>query len=148
MNKTLFEAFRAAMRGGNRKDGKAAFLAEMKSDPIFTELLAEEYFERMSTTYKAVGTENNYAVVREARARRREENYTRLKAEVVDVLLLDLTLPSGKRLRDATGAECKRAGGFFSAVGNHIKGTQVVDKHLSESDLRNIRSRFYQQESG
>lgn len=147
MNNTLFEAFRNAMRGGNRKDGKSAFVKEMMSDPYYTELLAEEYFERMSNTYKAVGTENNYAVVREARVRRREQAYRNLKSRLADVLLLDLTLPSGTKLRDATGAECKRAGGFFNAVGVHLKPTQVVDKHLSESDLRNIRSRFYQQEN-
>ncbi len=147
MSNTLFEAFRNAMRGGNRRDGKSAFVKEMMSDPYYTELLAEEYFERMSNTYKAVGTENNYAVVRKASARRISRERTALVEQVADVLLLDLTLPSGTMLRDATGAECKRAGGFFNAVGTHLKPTQVVDKHLSESDLRNIRSRFYQQEN-
>lgn len=147
MNNTLFEAFRNAMRGGNRKDGKSAFVKEMMSDPYYTELLADEYFERMSNTYKAVGTENNYAVVREDRKGWRGQTHSRFKAKIADILLLDLTLPSGTKLRDATGAECKRAGGFFNAVGSHLKPTQVVDKHLSESDLRNIRSRFYQQEN-
>ncbi len=147
MNTTLFEAFRNAMRGGNRKDGKDAFLKEMLSDPYYTELLAADYFERMSSTYKAVGTENNYAVVREARQRQRAQVYTKLKSRIANVVLLDLMLPSGKTLRESTGAECKRAGGFFDLVASHLKPTQVVDKHLSESDLRNLWSRFHNKEA-
>lgn len=67
-----------------------------------------------------------------------------LRASIRDVILLDLTLPNGKALRDSTGAECKRAGGFFREVAKHIRPTQVVDKHMSEADLQNIRARFYQ----
>lgn len=70
--------------------------------------------------------------------------YASLKTAIRDVLLLDLELPNGKLLRHATGAECAKAGGFYSEIARHIKPTQVVDKHLTEDKLRDIRARFFQ----
>jgi hypothetical protein len=67
-----------------------------------------------------------------------------LKARIRDVVLLDLILPNGKALRDATGADCAKAGGFYAAVAKHLKPTQVVDKHLSEANLQDIKARYFQ----
>lgn len=87
----------------------------------------------------------------EAARRKREEASARtasafaeMKEKVRNIILLDLVLPNGKQLRHATGSECKKAGGFFTAVSNHLKPSQVVDKHLSEADLQNVRARFFQ----
>lgn len=82
---------------------------------------------------------------RAAAAERTESAFEELKTKVRSIILLDLTLPDGKPLRDATGAECEKAGGFFTAVGRSIKPTQVVDRQLSEGDLQNIRLRFYKE---
>lgn len=173
MTKPLFDVFRETMMEtatGSRKESMDAFIGKMKTDPAFLELLATDYFERMAAVW-TVRTEaaNSQAFARtdvsqdkierttERRVRpvalvrrSREETIARteavlqdLKAKLRDIILLDLVLPNGKALRDATGAECAKAGGFFEAVSKSIKPTQVVDRHLTERDLQNIRARFF-----
>lgn len=193
MTKPLFEAFRAAMMAnatGSRKEAQDDFLARMKADPAYLEMLATDYFDRMAAVWTvradtpsnkvfgrtdvaqgridrantprserpkapptiaaiATATEKmeSPALVRrtleEAQARTTIA-FNEMKAKLRDVILLDLILPNGKALRDATGAECAKAGGFFADVAKAIKPSQVVDRHLSEGDLQNIRARFYQ----
>lgn len=70
--------------------------------------------------------------------------FEEMRAKLRDVVLLDLVLPSGKALRNATGAECAKAGGFYADVAKSIKPTQVVDRHLTEGDLQNIKARHFQ----
>lgn len=186
MTKPLFEAFRLAMLNspeGSRKEIQDSFMAEMKSDPSYLELLALDYFERMAAVWivkkERLGntftrtevsqgkierqkatiaskasdaisapvarmTPEQLAELRKQSAKRTETAFKELKAKVRAVVLLDLELPNGKKLRQATGAECKKAGGFYSEVAKHLKPTQVVDRHLTESELKNIRARFFQ----
>lgn len=59
-----------------------------------------------------------------------------IKDQVAAVILLNLTLPSGKLLRDATFKECYEAGGWFIKVSRAGKPSDVVGKALSEEDLR------------
>lgn len=157
---------------GSRKEQQDGFIERMKSDPAYLEMLARDYFERMAAVWMPraeptgghsfVRTEVSQDKVerqshprpaskplelvrrtREESAARTAAAFEELKAKV-RVVLLDLVLPNGKALRDATGAECAKAGGFYSEIAKHIKPTQVVDRHLSEGDLQNIRARFYQ----
>ena len=175
MTKSIFDVFRSTMletADGSRKEAQDAFVAKMKADPAYVEVLAVDYFERMAATWTVrTDTPATVAFVRTAVAqdkiqrmsgprvapatslvrRTREESsartaaaYERMKCDLRAVVLLNLVLPDGKSLRDATGAECTQAGGFFAAVGRALKPQQVVDRHLTEADLRNIRSRFYQ----
>jgi hypothetical protein len=58
---------------------------------------------------------------------------------VVSVILMNLTLPGGKLLRDATFKECAQAGGWFSRVSKRGKPNQVVGKILTEDQLRAMR---------
>lgn len=174
MTKPLFDVFRATMMDtatGSRKEAQEEFVRRMKSDPAFLDALARDYFERMAAvwtvradtpTRKAfVRTEVSQDKVermshprpapaqlvrrtREEAAARTATAFERMKASIRGIVLLDLILPNGKALRDATGAECAKAGGFFSEVAKSIKPTQVVDRQLTEADLQNIRARFYQ----
>ena len=86
----------------------------------------------------------DYRQQREESAKRTEMTFDAWKARVRKVILLDLEMPDGKKLRHATGAECPKAGGFYAAIAKHLKPTQVVDRHLGEGDLQNIKARFYQ----
>lgn len=178
MTKPLFDVFRAAMMdnaSGSRKEAQDDFLARMKADPAYLEMLATDYFERMAAVWtvrheavastsfgKTVVAADKASRLTGPRAERpakplelvrrtQEESklrtqaaFAELKAKVRDVVLLDILLPNGKALRDATGADCVKAGGFFAEVAKQIKPTQVVDRHLTEGDLQNIRARFYQ----
>lgn len=162
MTKPLFEVFRDALMRkpeGSRKEALDYFRKKMSADPAYLEMLARDYFERMSATYVARKVEHGFVFGRtdaaeargEAIRRGRAESAARspamlaaLQAKVCEVLLLDLVMPNGKKLRDSTGADCARAGGFYAEVSKHIKPTQVVDKHLTEANLQDIRSRYFQ----
>jgi hypothetical protein len=174
VTKPLFDVFRSALMDnatGSRKEAQDDFVQRMSADPAYLELLATDYFERMSAVW-TVRTEGDAskafirtdasqdkvermshprAVVRPVLVRRTKEEaaartatvFAEMKASIRDIVLLDLLLPNGKALRDATGAECAKAGGFFTEVSKVLKPTQVVDRQLTESDLHNIRARFF-----
>lgn len=157
MTKPLFDVFREAMErkpGASRKEALDYFVARMKAEPVYLEELAVDYFGRMAAAWTVRDEKQGYSfgrtvdlkVVRERRAKsaaRAAAAYTDLKAKVRAVVLLDLMLPNGKALRHATGAECEKAGGFYAAVAKHLKPTQVVDRHLTEANLQDIRARFF-----
>jgi hypothetical protein len=54
------------------------------------------------------------------------------------LILLDAVLPTGTVLRNATGAECARAGGWFQQIASAVKPNQIVGKVLSERDVQNL----------
>lgn len=59
-----------------------------------------------------------------------------IKRKLKSVILMNLNLPSGKKLRDATFAECAEAGGWFIAVARHGEPEQIVGKVMTEDELR------------
>lgn len=156
----LFGAFRKAMMNNpdaSRKEAFELFLESMRSDPAYLHDLALNYFDNMVGQWKVDRIGKSHSLVAtsaahrraEVSAERRTESVARiakatdeLKSRLRAIILLDMTLPNGKKLRDATGAECAKAGGFYTEVSRHLKPTQVVDKHLSEAELRNIQTRF------
>lgn len=56
--------------------------------------------------------------------------------------LLDLVLPNGKKLRNATGADCKglapKIGVWLGQVARKLQPSQTVGKVLSEKEVREI----------
>lgn len=54
------------------------------------------------------------------------------------VVLMDLTLPTGKTLRKSTFRECSLAGGWFRLIALKGKPSEVVGDKLTEDDLRRI----------
>jgi hypothetical protein len=57
--------------------------------------------------------------------------------EIVKILL-DLTLPGGKALRDATFAECRQAGGFFTRIAKLGKPDEIVGKKLTDAQVAKV----------
>lgn len=158
--KSLFDTFRDVMMSnpsGSRKELQDEFIARMIADPENFAALATDYFERMaavwtvhaenpaSTSFGRTGVSQD-KVARMVRRDTVEGRQRTMKAVAAlrDTVLLDLAMPNGKLLRDANGADCAKAGGFYAEIAKHIKPTQIVDKHLKEGDLQNIRARFYQ----
>ncbi len=158
MTKPIFEVFREALErkpGASRKEALDYFVAKMKANPVYLEELAVDYFQRMSSAWAVRDEKAGYAFGRKGpvdidmerkkraeRAARRTAVEARMTAQV-RVRLLDLTLPNGKTLRHATGADCAKAGGFYAEVAKHLKPTEVVDRHLTEANLQDIRARFF-----
>jgi hypothetical protein len=74
------------------------------------------------------------AAEREKREKAAEAAITK---KIVDVLLLDMLI-DGKKLRDMTGAECKRKGGWLTAIGQKVKARQKVGQVLSEVEVKGL----------
>jgi len=68
----------------------------------------------------------------------REAVHKKIKAEA-RVMLMDMMMPNGKRLRACTGNECRKlsnsVGYWLSMIGNSIGPTQKVGEALSEDKL-------------
>lgn len=57
--------------------------------------------------------------------------------EEAQAMLLDIvTLPSGKTLRDSTGKDCAKAGGWLSKIAEKVGPKQRVGSALSEEEVR------------
>jgi hypothetical protein len=61
-----------------------------------------------------------------------------LAQEVRQIVLMDLLLPNGKQLRNATFADCQKAGGWFLRIAKKGRPHQVVGNVLTEEQLRKI----------
>lgn len=155
----LFEIFRRSMMAAGPDSRQQAFEIFLSDPDLSIEALARDYFDRHAASWVVRGNSYSVAFQREepepvkrpvpepeavaARAEAKEKIAEEIKARVRNVVLLNLELPNGKTLRQSTGAECAKAGGFFAEVAKHIKATEVVDKHLTETDLQNIKRRIY-----
>lgn len=61
-----------------------------------------------------------------------------IKARAVEMVLLDIVLPTGKALRDSTFAECAKAGGWFSAIAKRGAPSKIVGKTMSEAQVHKV----------
>ena len=68
----------------------------------------------------------------------REKQAAQLSDHIKNVILMDVELPNGKKLRDATFRDCKNAGGWFTRVSRLGKPAEVVGSKLTEDRLRQI----------
>lgn len=153
----LFEIFRRSMMAAGTDSRQKAFEIFLSDPELSIEALARDYFDRHAASWVVRGSSYSVAFQREeppkrpapepeavaARVEAKEKIAGEIKARVRNVVLLNLELPNGKTLRQSTGAECAKAGGFFAEVAKHVKATEVVDKHLTETDLQNIKRRIY-----
>lgn len=86
-------------------------------------------------------------VVRKRQGSTRETKFKRkivakkIIKERIHVILMNLPMPNGKLLRDCTGAECVKFGGWFATIAKNIKPTEKVGKKLTEIDLQNLYMR-------
>lgn len=118
--KTLFEKFRDLIRG-------------------------EDDYQRAVDWYFFVNmhdylvTNRNKRQVAPRDAARERQQIDEIKQRVVNMVLLDLVLPNGKRLRECTFAEVAKAGGWFAKIAKKGKPNQIVGKVLTEEQLRAIK---------
>ena len=104
------------------------------------ESIAEYWFSNnLNSLLEPVGTDRQMA---RARNRARTEQVSKQIVErltaVAGQLLLDLTLPHGKTLKDSTGTECLAIGGWLKVVGSKMKPDDLVGAVFSEDQLRLI----------
>jgi hypothetical protein len=70
----------------------------------------------------------------EAKAEQRE----RIEAIKAQIVMLDLTMPNGKAMRECTGAEMAKFGNRFQKIAERVGKTKTVGAVLSEDDVRGI----------
>lgn len=160
----LEDAFRNALLNNpkaSRKEQFTAFLETVRSNPVYSELLAEHFFYLRAQTWEVqeiapgvtaiVGTpaaerRAQAAVANSAEAKKRADKAeAELAAKIRPFIWLEMevnTASGPKKVRHCTGAELAKVGGIFTEISKRLKPTQVVDKHFSEADLRNIATRF------
>lgn len=76
---------------------------------------------------------------REQSKAQQQQKTLELTQQIRQIVLLDLELPNGKKLRDATFADCKKAGGWFLRVSKKGRPQQIVGVALTEEQLRAIK---------
>jgi hypothetical protein len=76
-----------------------------------------------------------------AEDREAEELVNNLIDRAARLILMDLMLPNGKPLRDCTGDECAKAGGWFASIAGQVKPDDIVGKVLSEEQVRTLYDR-------
>jgi len=69
-----------------------------------------------------------------------QERISALAKRATEIILFNLVLPNGKKLKDATFADCAKAGGWFAAISKKGKPHQIVGELLSEEQLRLMRA--------
>jgi hypothetical protein len=150
----MHDILRSAIRDnpqGSELEVRERVWYAVKSDPEVFRLLFDNWFNANWSQYEVVQQPGSTAILR--RSRRSRQSFQEAKEKLVEVakarviqaaptILLNLTLPTGKALRDATFAECRQAGGFFAAIGR-VRKAGVVGKHLTEKDLANIFKRSH-----
>lgn len=67
-----------------------------------------------------------------------EQHKQIFKVKAFQIVMLDLVLPTGKALRDSTGKDCAKAGGWLAAIAKKIKPADIVGKVLSEAEVRQL----------
>lgn len=63
-----------------------------------------------------------------------------IKERATRMVLLDMVMPNGKALRDCTGRDCQRVGGWLSKIAAKIKPGEKVGAKLSEAQVRRLFS--------
>ncbi len=66
------------------------------------------------------------------------ERVESLKRKITEVVFMDLTLPSGKKLKDSTFAECGKAGGWFTRVSLLGNPADIVGAKITEHELKAV----------
>lgn len=160
----IFDIFQRSLKNdphGSRKDQFKAFLRAIRESDDLVEQLAEVYFEQNYHRFKVQEKDGNVTIVgtpaeerrAEVIAARRQEREQQVETMaqarvnramdmVKKIVMLDMIMPNGKKLRHCTFAEVAKFGDIFAEISRHGKPNQVIDKQLNEMDLQNIRARF------
>lgn len=120
---TLFKAFRDQVRGDDGED--------------FLDSIIEYWF---ANNYHSLTERPSPAPSKAAKRARVEEIKATIKARAAKMILLDMVLPNGKPLRDCTGRECAKAGGWFTKIAGQVKSGDIVGKVMSETQVRKLYS--------
>jgi hypothetical protein len=120
--------------GADEEAVREQFAAKVKNDPDCLDTVIEYW---VANNYRSIVHPRE--IVRQdpvAKAQTVENIAKYVKTKATALVLLELVQPNGKPLRDCTGKECAKAGGWLSKIAAKIKPTQKVGDALSEKEVR------------
>lgn len=118
------------------------FLEETKSDEEMTDVVVgytfANLYERLEEPSKRGGGQIRSKQVTDATARMRA-GFQRVVEKKAQEMLIDMTMPNGRRLGDCTIAYVQRLGGWLSRIAEGKNPRQTVAHVYDEEQLRALR---------
>jgi len=118
-------------------------LRHLLLSPGYEDFLDGVIREWQSIKYSAAYRAANPPTVKEVtmrakekqKAQKRDAQTTESAKMLLGGRLLDLITPNGKLLRDCTGAECRKFGGFYARISKKVSPGQKVGNALSAEGI-------------
>lgn len=118
----------------NEQKLQKIFADSVRQDEDYIDAIIEYWF---ANNYRSLVHKPPQATqaVKAERAARVEVVKKTIKAAATRMVLLEMILPNGKPLKDCTGKDCAKAGGWLAAIAGKVKPAQKVGLVLSEEDI-------------
>lgn len=109
----------------------------------FLEALVDEWLGIKYTTALRAATpvsigELRANIAKRSRERKRADEQVVSAKSIMGARFLELVMPNGKALRDCTGEQCTKFGGFYARIGKKVGATQLVGRVLTADDVADI----------
>jgi hypothetical protein len=143
--RALLEVLIAEHPGASRTRLLKLFRARLKEDDgeDYVDVIVEYWFTNNIRSMTSSLTDEERKEKAAARKRKVDALAAELKKRIevkAQIVLLDMVMPSGKPLRDSTGAECKLAGGWLARLASRMQPDELVGENATEEDLQNLYS--------
>lgn len=132
-------------RSKSEKEWRDQFWAEVEDDKDYLRAIVEYWCDNNIRSILMEKPEEKVDAYREkikagqlTTPTTRQQVKTALHEQVqrqVKIALLGLVMPNGKSLRECTGNECKRFGGWYAALAKKVPANATVGSSLSESEV-------------
>lgn len=120
---------------GTRKEQFEQFRASLQESGDEYQRAVDWYFFVNMQSYLTGTRHRADPVVRQAAVQQRAEMVEHIKAQIV---VLDLTMPNGKPMKDCTGAEMAKFGNRYQKIAERVGKTKTVGSILNEEQVRGI----------
>lgn len=117
------------------------FRERIKEDEDYFLAVADYAFDaawRALTSQRTAPTAEDRAIKAEQVATQAKEHARQVASIKDQILLLNLEMPNGKRMRYCTGAEMAEFGKAYAKIAKRVGSTKLVGSVLSEADVRKL----------
>ncbi len=122
-------------KDSTKEDLFKLFRSHLDDEPGYQRAVDWYFFINMYE-YATTSRNRNKDPVERAEARQRQEQLVEsIKAQIV---LLDLTMPNGKSMRDCTGAEMAKFGNRYQRIAEKVGKAKTVGSVLNEDQVKAI----------
>ena len=116
-----------------------AFWAEVQTDEECLKVITIDYW--FPNNYRSLLTSNKRPRATTGQASKIRSQIKAGIRKEAKRMLLDFIMPNGKMLRNCTGRDCAKFGGWMGKIASKIKPGEVVGEKLSEDQVRKLCGR-------